>query len=98
MDTINKVMHKIFGASWFTSLCGYIVIAGGIAELVLEGMKENGVPTNPTGWLALVTGVALRAAKQANVSNAVVPLAVAQPVKAEVGDVIADPPAAEVKQ
>jgi len=80
MEKVQAILYKIFGASWFTSLLGYIIISAGIAQLILDSLKENGVPTNPQDWLTLIVGIAVRASKQANVSNAEKPMAVAQVV------------------
>lgn len=92
MEKVQAFLYKVFGASWFTSLLGYIIIAAGIAQLVLDSIKENGIPTNPQDWLTLVVGIAIRASKQANVSNAAAPMAVAQPVVAVHGQSQAEKP------
>lgn len=85
MQGISAFFYKIFGASWFTSLVGYVLIAGGVAGIVKDTIDTQGVPTNASGWIALVAGIAARFSKQSNVSNAKEPMAVAQPVVAETG-------------
>lgn len=97
MTGINAFLFKIFGASWFTSLIGYIVMAGGGALLVQDAIAEQGVPTDGKSWLAFVIGLALRFTKQSNVSNAQKPMAVAQPVVAETGAALAVEPVPQVK-
>ena len=92
MSKAEAFLYKIFGASWFTSVLGYVVMAGGIAQLVQESVATSGVPTNATGWVTLISGVGIRAAKQANVSNASAPLAVAQTVVTVPGAPMAVPP------
>ena len=97
MTKIEAFLYKLFGASWFTSLIGYLVMAGGIAELVQEALTTQGVPTNMTGWVTLIGGIGIRATKQANVTNAPHPLAVAQVVVADLGAKMADKPDAVAK-
>lgn len=80
MTKIQAILYKVFGASWFLSLLGYIIIAGTFAEMVQEYLATNAIPTNPQEWFQMIVGIALRASKQANVSNAAAPLAVAQTV------------------
>jgi hypothetical protein len=90
---MNTFFFKIFGASWFTSLLGYLVMLGSGAVLVQEAIAEGGIPTDAKGWLVFVTGLALRFSKQSNVSNSQHPLAVAAPVVAAPGTVVAvEPP------
>lgn len=89
---MNTFFYKIFGASWFTSLLGYIVMLGSGAVLVQEAIALSGLPTDPMGWLSFIIGLALRFTKQSNVSNAEKPLAVAQPVIAAPGATFAVPP------
>lgn len=71
---------KIFGSSPVTSILGYIIIVATVTKEVLAG----GLPSDAGGWiqdaLQIIMGVALRFAKDSNVSNAPVPAA-AQPVK-----------------
>ena len=92
MSNVQAFLYKLFGASWFLSVLGYIVMIGGIVELVQESIATQGIPTDLGGWLALAVGVGQRASKQANVSNAAHPLSVAQPVVAEVGAKRAETP------
>ena len=70
----------MFGASWMTSVVGYFVILLTVANQVFV---EQGMPHDLNGWITLaggiVTGVGLRLAKDANVSNAPNPT-VAKPV------------------
>lgn len=73
---------SFLGSSPVTSIMGYIVI---LMTVVQEVIVEQGMPHDVAGWLKLVggiiTGVALRFAKDSNVSNAPTPTTVAQPVK-----------------
>ena len=92
MTNVQAFLYKLFGASWFLSLLGYVVMIGGVVSLVQESIATDGIPTNMGGWLALAVGIGQRMAKQANVTNSPHPLAVAQPVVAEVGSMIAVPP------
>lgn len=92
MEKVQAFLYKLFGASWFTSLLGYIIIAAGIAQLILDSIQEHGIPTNPQDWLTLIVGIAVRASKQANVSNAAAPMAVAQAVVPVSGQAQAEKP------
>ena len=73
---------SFLGSSPITSILGYVVV---IMTVVQQVVTEQGLPHDVAGWLKLVggiiTGVALRFAKDANVSNAPSPTTVAQPVK-----------------
>ena len=92
MDKVQAVLYKIFGASWFTSVLGYIVMTAGIAQLIQEYLATNSVPTNLSEWITFITGIAIRASKQANVSNSQNPLAVAQPIVVVPGQPLAEKP------
>lgn len=70
------------GSSPVTSMLGYVVIGATVAN---EVITEQGLPHNAEGWTRLVvgviTGIALRFAKDGNVSNSPHPGA-AKPVDA----------------
>ena len=70
----------MLGTSMWTSIVGYCIIALTVAHQVFV---EQGMPHDLNGWITLaggiVTGVGLRLAKDANVSNAPNPTA-AKPV------------------
>lgn len=61
---------SFLGSSPITSILGSVVIAATVAN---EVITEQGLPHNAEGWIRLVvgivTGVALRFAKDSNVSN-----------------------------
>ncbi len=61
---------NFLGPSPITSIFGYVVI---VATVVNEVVTEQGLPGTVEGWTRLVvgiiTGVALRCAKDGNVSN-----------------------------
>lgn len=73
---------SFLGSSPMTSLLGYVVIGATVAN---EVITEQGLPHNAEGWTRLVvgiiTGIALRFAKDGNVSNSPHPGA-AKPVDA----------------
>lgn len=64
----------MLGSSPITSILGYVVI---VMTVVQQVLGDQGMPHDVAGWLRLVggivTGVALRFAKDGNVSNAPVP-------------------------
>lgn len=67
---------SFLGSSPVTSILGYVVIVLTVAQQV---WTEQGMPHDVTGWFGLVggiiTGVALRFAKDSNVSHSTVPTA-----------------------
>jgi hypothetical protein len=76
------MLTKLLGASWKTTLLGWAV---GVL-IIIQGMLESGTafPTDAAGWMKFVTGIVIgllgQQAKSKDVSNAPIPLAVAQPV------------------
>lgn len=73
---------SFLGSSPVTSILGYVVI---VVTVVQQALTEEGIPHDVGGWMKLVggiiTGIALRFAKDANVSNSPVPTAEAKPVQ-----------------
>lgn len=67
---MKDLMVKWFGASWVTTVLGYIGIAGSFAQLVAEAIATNGMPTNAAAWITLVLSIGLKMTKQQNVTNA----------------------------
>ena len=69
----------MIGASFKTSIIGYIIIALDLLKLVGDAIKEQGMPTDLNGWIVfaagLATGVGLILAKDYNVSNSSHPAA-----------------------
>lgn len=65
---------SLLGSSPVTSIMGYIVIIMTVTQQVLS---DEGLPHDVAGWLrvvgGIITGIALRFAKDAHVSNAPVP-------------------------
>ena len=74
-------MNILLGSSPLTSMLGYMVILVGVVQ---TGIAEQGFPHDTAGWLKLggyvLTGIALRFSKDANVSNAPTPNTTATPV------------------
>lgn len=72
---------SLLGSSPVTSSIGYVVI---IVTVVQTVITEDGIPHDLVGWLnfggKIAVGIALRFAKDSNVSNAPVPTADAKPV------------------
>lgn len=68
------MFEKLFGASWRTSLTGYLLAIIGVTQ---EVIADQGFPQDALGWVRtigyLLVGVAGRLAKDSNVSNAPVP-------------------------
>lgn len=74
-------MEKLFGASWVTSLIGYL--AGGLV-IVNEMVTASGFPKDKAGWVNFIFGVLVallgRNAKDSNKSNAPSPVMESRPV------------------
>lgn len=77
---MKEFLVKYFGASWFTTVCGYAIALGGLADLATQAIAINGMPTDGKSWLLFLAGVAIKRTKMENVTNA----AVAVPVPAKV--------------
>jgi len=65
------MLGKIFGASWVTSLMGYLVAAG--IELQIMMKEGSPFPSTTEGWvsflIAFASAVWGRASRQTNVSS-----------------------------
>lgn len=72
---MKEQMVKLFGASWVTTVLGYVGILGSGAELLLDAIAKNGMPTNAASWITLVLSIGLTITKQQNVTNAAEPVA-----------------------
>lgn len=87
------------GASWKTSMIGYFVIVITVAQQVFV---EQGLPQSTHEWITfvggVVTGIGIAVSKDADVSNAQRPMAVAQPVVAFTGDKMAEIPVPTPKE
>jgi mannose/fructose/N-acetylgalactosamine-specific phosphotransferase system component IIC len=72
----------MFGASWLTTLFGYVVI---VLTVVQQAVVEQGLPADVAGWIkfagGIVTGVGIALAKDFNKTNATSPDPVAHPAK-----------------
>lgn len=70
------------GASYKTSIFGYIIIALDVLKLIGDAVKQGGVPTDMNGWIVFVaglaTGIGLILSKDYNISNAPRPVASAK--------------------
>lgn len=73
---------SLLGSSPVTSVMGYVVI---IMTVIQQVLSEEGMPHDVAGWLrvmgGIITGIALRFTKDANVSNSPVPTSDAKPVQ-----------------
>lgn len=67
---MNDLMVKWFGASWVTTVLGYIGMIGSFAQLLAEALATNGLPTNSAAWITLILSIGLKLTKQQNVTNA----------------------------
>jgi hypothetical protein len=73
------------GKSWITTLFGWIMIVGDLADLVNDTIISQGIPTSISGWIqfavVLSGGIGLVFAKDYNKSNSPhpVPVSVAVP-------------------
>lgn len=67
---MKEFLVKNFGASWFTTVCGYVIALGGLASLLMEAIAAHGMPTDGKSWLILLAGIAIKRTKMENVTNA----------------------------
>ena len=63
----------MLGASWRTSIVGWIAIASGVAGIIVDIIARQGMPTNPVEYVVfgglVLTGIGNILAKDAKVSN-----------------------------
>lgn len=75
-------LHNLFGGS--SPITGYLGSAIIVLDVANQALVEGGTPQDAAGWIkfagGLLTGLALRFAKDSNKSNAPVPSATATTV------------------
>ena len=72
-EFINRVMTKVFGASWQTGFWGTLSFFSGTAELWQEYLKDCGIKPSVSRFMTLLFGLfAFLAAKDKNVTGGTV--------------------------